>query len=339
MYRQGDVRGDIYANAMPIMEMIEDDLSAVSGGESGRLLLRTDVFTGRRGDGFLLRLVRTIPGGEQNHPILRRAGGTASASEVYTGSDPGMAERKSLAPPSGLMEVAYALIQEETDPQGLFALYRGERAPINEPGGFFDPQLEDSWDEARVRQQLKPVAADILGLWLLCLSQTSEDWDEASALNHAADAGASSMVNWDSTRGILPPSQFPLALGEASLTDYRDDVFPRRVRLLLEVARGNRPDARLRSTMHSEQTRIEVNTTRGFPEAGDEPAFLKVGHEWLEIEPGSAGTSSARVARNQRRTASVTLDHPTGTPVYLSRSFRLTMPLPSARSHFGDLGR
>ncbi|HMS16623.1 MAG TPA: type II secretion system protein, partial [Planctomycetota bacterium] len=193
MYQEGDLRGDLYANAMPIMEMIEDDLSAVHGGAAGRLLLRTDLFTGRRGHGFLLRLVRTIPGGEQNHPVLRRAGGVPSAEGVYLGSDPGAAERKAIAPPSGLMEVAYALIQEETDPEGLFALYRGERAPVHAPQGFFDAELEGSWDEERVRRELKPVAADILGLWVMCLPQGALDWSESEALESAREASSSSI--------------------------------------------------------------------------------------------------------------------------------------------------
>lgn len=338
LYREGDLRGDVYANAMPVIEMLGDDLTAINGGPEGRLLLRTDVFQGGQGDGFLLRIVRTIPGGEQNHPVLRRAGGVPMAADIYRGDDPGIGERRSLQPPSGLMEVAYALIQREEDPPGILSLYRGERAPAGAPGGFFDPELENSWDEGRVQRDLRLVATDILGLWLLCLAQGADSFDQESALESRDMGRGGTLVNWDSTRGILPRSLFPLALGPASLGDYRDDVFPRRVRIHLDVARGLRPDAVLRSRLTSEQVRIEVNTARSLSGDETEDRFIKVGNEWMEIAGEGVSGSSIRVARNRRRTRGVTIDHPAGSPVFAARSFRLTLALPAARSHYGEGG-
>ena len=337
MYRQGDLRGDLYANAMPILEMLEDDLSATYGGPEGRFLLRTEILGGGRGtgDGFLLRIVRTIPGGERGHGVLRRAGTAAGASGVFVGDDPGVDKRKDVAPPTGLMEVAYALIQEPTDPPGVLALYRGERAPALAQGGFFDPALEDAIDESWVRQNLKPTSAGILGLWLICQGQGADAWDEEAALNAMRPCDGA-YVQWDSTRAILSSSSFPLAVGEESLSQHRDDVFPKRVRLVLEVCRVGRPEATLRRRLTSEQTSIEVNTAASFPTDDDPDRAIKVGSEWMEVAEGGVSGSTVRVARNRRRTQGLTLDHAPGDPVFVGRAFRLTMSLPAARSYWGE---
>ena len=114
MYSEGDRRGDLYHTALHVLEMLEDDLLAIHPGPEGRLLLQTDAFEGRRGagDGFFLRLVRTAPGGEQAHPHLRHAGTAPGAKESWDGGAPPIEDRATLAPPTGLVEVVYALVQE-----------------------------------------------------------------------------------------------------------------------------------------------------------------------------------------------------------------------------------
>lgn len=326
LYRDGDQRADLYATATPVLEMVEDDLRAVDPGPDGRLLLLPNAF-GTNGEGFLLRLVRSMPGGEQQHRVLRRAGTTPGASGSYSGDDPGPS-RKEIAPPSGLLEVAYALVHEQGDPPGVLTLYRGERAPAHGPGSFFAAG-GDAMDESWVRQNLRPVATGILGFWILCQSQATEDWAEEIVLE-GKGRGTDSMMTWDSTRGLLDRDAFSLALGPGSVADPRDDIYPRAVRLVLHVARGGRPDATVRRTMREDHNAVEVNTTEGFPVGDSDDKFIKIGGEWMFVTEHDSGR--ARVQRRRRGSGSRTAIHRAGDDVWVGRTFRKTLALPAARS-------
>ena len=328
LYRDGDQRGDLYSTALPIMELLEDDLRAVDPGPDGRLLVLPDTFGGS-GEGLFIRLVRSMPGGEQRHGVLRRAGTTSGASGAYSGSDPGIKERNQLAPPSGLMEVAYALVQEERDPLGVLTLYRGERAPAHGPGSFFAVGSAEGLDDGWVRQNLRPVATGILGMWLLCQGQDAEEWAEDVVINGGGGDGDASMT-WDSTRGILSGDRFGLAVGPSSLADARDDVYPRRFRLVLHVARAGRPEATVRRVVRGEHNALEVNTTEQFPSDQAEDRCIKVGNEWMYVNTSATGRATVR--RRIRRSGSRDAAHRVGTPVFVGRVFRKTLALPAARS-------
>lgn len=341
LYRQGDQRGDLYANAVPILEKLEDDLRAVHSGPDGRFLLETSSFGGGKGmgDGFLLRLVRVMPHGEQSHPVLRKAGSKPGAQGRFDGSDPGPEARADLAPPSGLMEVAWALITEPADAAdrpGILTLYRGVHAPALQKGSFFDTGAEGGPDEAWVRTNLRPVATDVLGLWILCYGQESQDWGEADVLERTNPEGLSSST-WDSTRGILPRAAFALARSPESAADPRDDVYPRMVRLILHVGRGSRPEAKLRTTMRPDDTILRVNSTRDLPVEGVDDRMVKVGLEWMAL--GTTEATDARVQRRRRHTSSVQVAHPVGTPVYSGQVFRKTLDMPARRSFWVEPGR
>ncbi|NRA97195.1 MAG: type II secretion system protein [Planctomycetes bacterium] len=326
LYRDGDQRGDLYSTAIPVLEMLEDDLRAVDPGPDGRLLVLPSVF-GNAGEGIFIRLVRSMPGGEQQHGVLRRAGTSVGAGGTYSGRDPGLEERSQIAPPSGLIEVAYALVQEPEDPVGVLTLYRGERAPAHGSGSFFaSPGSDEGW----VRKNLQPVATGILGLWLLCQGQETEDWQEEIVLEGAGGQGAS-LMTWDSTRGMLSSEKFPLARGGASLADPRDDVYPRALRIVLHVARGQRPEATLRRVLRADRKTIDVNTTEQFP--GEENVvdrYVKVGSEWMLV--GQHQNGEAVVERRCRRSGSRKTVHRIGEPVFVGRVFRKTLALPAARS-------
>ena len=327
LYRDGDQRGDLYATATPVLEMVEEDLRAVDPGPDGRLLLLPDAF-GKSGSGFLLRLVRSMPGGEQQHRVLRRAGTAPGASGSYNGEDPGLKSRREIAPPSGLLEVAYALIHEQDDPPSLFTLFRGERAPAHGPGSFFGAD-GDAMDEGWVRANLRPVATGILGFWILCQSQKTEDWAEEIVID-GRGGDADGLMTWDSTRGLLSSDQFALARGRRSVADPRDDIYPRAVRLVLHVARGGRSDATLRRVVREDHNRIEVNTTDNFPKPHTEDRFIKIGVEWMNVTEHESG--EARVQRRRRRSGTRTGIHRAGEPVWVGRAFRKTLTLPAARS-------
>ncbi len=334
MYRRGDKRGDLYANAQHILELLETDLVAVHPGPDGRFLLEAEAMGGA-GGGFLLRLVRSIPHSESEHPVLRKAGTRTSASARYDGSDPGPGAREDIPPPSGLMEVAWALLPDPTDEEhpGVLTLYRGVSAPAFAAGGLFDPAQEGQRDEAWVRAQLKPVATDILGLWLLCMGQGSASWEEQLVLEGRGNAQMA-LLNWDSTRGVLPPQLFPLARA-GSATVPEDDIYPRAVRMVLQVARRDRPDAWLRGSLREEHQVVGLTTTRDLPEEDEQDQCIKLGTEWMELGARSSGDVSVR--RGVRRSRASALGP--GTPVYVGRTFRKTVAIPGRRSFWVEEGR
>jgi len=333
LYQQGDRRGDLYANAIPVFELLEKDLRTVDSGPDGRFLLVADALGGGKGsgDGFLLRMVRTVPGGEQKHFVLRKAGTTPGAESPFTGEDPGLGQRKEIVPPSGLIEVMWALVQDPRDPVGVLTLFRGTRAPVLGAGSYFANEAPDA---AWVRANLRPVATGILGLWFLCETQETEDWGEDDVIDGKGDGHLSSL-EWDSTRGILSKSRFPLARGASSLLDSRDDVYPRRVRIVLHVARGARPDARLRRMLLPDVQVVELDSTQNFPVDVDErDRYVKIGGEWVLVVDHDG--SSARVRRRRRKTGGIKSNHHVGDPVFVGRVFRKTILMPAWRSHWTE---
>lgn len=342
LYRQGERRGEIYLEAVPILEDLERDILDLHGGASGRFLVDTDTLGGQsaRGDGFFMRIVRGIPDGEQGHGVLRRAGTSINAGEAFIGADPGAERRTSIAPPSGLLEVAWVLLpddQDQGDREGLLTLYRGVRAPALGQGGFFDPSLEGSRDANWVRQNLVPVASNILGLWVLSFAQTSEDWLEDAAIDGSTAAGTS-LLRFDSTRGILAKERFALAVGPGSLTDARDDIFPRSIRVVLQLARGSRPETRLRRSASPDDNLLRVTASDEIPEPTEGvPLYAKVGHEWVEIVGKDGG--DLRVRRRVRRSGNAHESLPVGSPVFVGKVFRKTMSMSQKRSHFLENSR
>ncbi len=342
LYRQGERRGEIYLEAVPILEDLERDILDLHGGASGRFLVDTDTLGGQsaRGDGFFMRIVRGIPDGEQGHGVLRRAGTSINAGEAFIGADPGAERRTSIAPPSGLLEVAWVLLpddQDQGDREGLLTLYRGVRAPALGQGGFFDPSLEGSRDANWVRQNLVPVASNILGLWVLSFAQTSEDWLEDAAIDGSTAAGTS-LLRFDSTRGILAKDRFALAVGPGSLTDARDDIFPRSIRVVLQLARGSRPETRLRRSASPDDNLLRVTASDEIPEPTEGvPLYAKVGHEWVEIVGKDGG--DLRVRRRVRRSGNAHESLPVGSPVFVGKVFRKTMSMSQKRSHFLENSR
>jgi prepilin-type N-terminal cleavage/methylation domain-containing protein len=339
LYHQGEVRGEIYLEAVPLLEDLERDVLSVHGGPEGRFIVEAEGGGLGRGEGFLLRMVCGLPGGERGHAILRRASTEVSPTEVWRGEDVAPADRGRIAPPSGICEVAWALVADPADQgdrEGLLTLYRGVRAPALDPGGFFDPADDSQRDEAWVRRHLQPVASNVLGCWVLCFGQGTESWDEEAALAGRATAGGS-LREWDSTRGQLPATRFALARGPASRDDPRDDVFPSRVRIVLHQARGATPDARLRRGATADDGVLRLSGALDLFDLEDGKGLpVKVGREWVEVI-GLAGTD-LRVRRLARGGGSLIAAHPAGTPVFLGKSFRKTVAIPARRSHFGAAG-
>ena len=106
---------------------------------------------------------------------------------------------------------------------------------------------------------------------------------------------------WDSTRGILP--DFPWKADD-SADDPWDDILPERVRVVLTVFPTFGMRAYLMEDAPAEATILKVDTTEGFPPAGNDlESFVLVDSEWMRIvqvtgdsftvERGARGTSPA----------------------------------------------
>jgi prepilin-type N-terminal cleavage/methylation domain-containing protein len=321
LYAAGERRGEYAANAMVVLDRLEDDLRNVVTGPDGRFVLE------QRGGGqaqLVLRMIRTPPQGEAHHRTLRAAGTRAEPNGVYVGRDPGPESRVALAPPAGLLEVCYALVQDPDFEPGLLTLYRGEAAPaLISSATFFAADGEEP-DAAWARRRLVPVASGVLLLKLLCRGPGVDDWNETAVLEGKGDAEGA-LGTWDSTRGMLSKESFAFAIGEGSVADPRDDVYPSHVRALLVMGRVGRPEARVTRRVVPGEKDLTVDRAERLPRAEDEDRFLKVGGEWMEIAANESW--GAQVQRSKRRSPVAAAYEP-GTPVYAGKTFRKTFELP-----------
>jgi prepilin-type N-terminal cleavage/methylation domain-containing protein len=324
LYAAGERRGEYAANAMVALDRLDDDLRNVVADPDGRFVLEQRGGAGTDVPALVLRLVRTTPQGEMRHPVLRVAGTKAQAAAAYSGRDPGPAARSEIGAPTNLIEVCYALVQDPAIDAGVMTLYRAERAPAYQPGATFFDAERGEIDSAWVRANMDPVSTGVLALHLLCRGPATEDWNEESLLE-SGGAAAGALISWDSTRAILPASTFGMAVGEGSLGEPRDDVFPSHVRAVLVMARPGRPDAKLGSRLVGGVADLTVDRADRLPRAQDEDRYVKVGFEWMEIR-ANAGYG-AQVARGRRRSGGNTT-YETGTPVYAGKTFRRTSELP-----------
>jgi hypothetical protein len=331
LYHAGEKRGEFGINSMVILAQLEDDLSNVAHGPDGRFLLERKRLSGGDSQPFL-RFVRTIPSGDRAHGVLRLAGTKTKPDGDWAGGEPAPESRDSLKPASGMMEVCYALLHEPGDDAGHYTLYRGVHTPVLEPGGFFElsAEVEATYDEAWVRKHLRPVATGILRLDLLCWGPDTTDWDRGTS---GARNPLAAFERWDSTRGILDASAFALAVGPASAFDTRDDVYPRRVRAIVTLARTGRPDARLASKLGPSDVTLSVDATDRLPHEGDENQSVNVGGEWVDIVRHDF--ASKRIAPRPAPASGGTT-HPAGTPVWVGRQFERTINLPDPRPSYGS---
>jgi hypothetical protein len=329
LYHAGEKRGEYGVNAMVVLGLLEEDLANVAHGPDGRFLLerRRLADTSLNADPFL-RLVRTVPNGDLEHRFLRLAGTKTKPDGEWRGEEPLPESRETLKPASGLMEVCYALLQEPSDDPGVMTLYRGVHTPVLEPGGFFDAGEDGdaAFDAAWVRKFMVPVATGILALDVLCWGPETRDWARPARGRRPTSA----LETWDSTRGIM--ESFPLAVGPASAADTRDDLYPRRVRLVLTITRPGRPDARLARRLGPADGSLSVDATDRLPAERDADQDVNVAGEWLTIVKREFGTF--QVARSPLQGKNAAITHDAGTPVYVGKTFEQTVNLPDPRPSY-----
>jgi len=244
------------------------------------------------------------------------------------------AERAAGLPDQGLIRVSYT---QEPRSEGVIALNRAMSTPSGLAIG--GPVL---------------ITDDLLYLGVKFWTPETTNW--SCAPSDAACVGPSDL--WDSTRGSNALSLFQYYVGQGSLDDPSDDVFPPRIRttVVLEPRNYTAILAKLQEDLSADATGIvRLDTTLGFPkdatqlpylgpganqtayvEQQDSVQYVKIGSEWIHYDRVdgntiiiSQGGRGARGTANQ--TGSAGSIHPAGSLVHVGKTFTFTYRLPTHR--------
>ncbi|MEN8151231.1 MAG: prepilin-type N-terminal cleavage/methylation domain-containing protein [Planctomycetota bacterium] len=267
---------------------------------------------------------------ETADPVSRLAGSKPSPSERATGkNDADAAKAGKLMAPGGAREVMYMAVPTDPKDPGVLTLYRGVRSPPGGKGSLFDAKIRNV---KQLEEVADPLMTGVLHFGVRFWSPTTKRWD--SDFSRPSSAGPS--LSWDSTRGVLPPgvlpNEFYFALGKDSLTDPRDDISPRMVRVLFVFERTGRQteSARLLSAIDSGARRAEVTNT-AFASTSKEHRYIKIGTEWTEYS--NFGPEGFRLIQRGVR-GTVPLSHEEGEIVRAGYTVERVIELPSFRDDF-----
>jgi len=181
---------------------------------------------------------------------------------------------------------------------------------------------------AQVLSLTEPVASGLLHFEVQLWSQYTRSFADVGE-------GRPEWV-WDSARaGLLSPEEgepretFTLDLFPESLRNPTDDVYPRRARVLLVVAREG-PQARLGEALGEGESSMRLLTTDPLPDL-DETPFLKIGPEWVR-HGGATGNVLTGLRRGQRGTSA--RSHARGTIVRAGKTIVLHLELQFGRDNW-----
>ena len=175
---------------------------------------------------------------EASDPIARLAGSKPGSKDYATGrNDRDAAEAGTMKAPGGAMEVMYMAVPVDEDDPGIMTLYRGIRMPPGGKGSLFDAKIGNLDDLKAVAE---PLLTGVLYFGVTFWAPSTKRWD--TDFGRPSSAGPS--LSWDSTRGALPmglrPNEFYYFNGKESLTDPRDDISPRMLRVTFVFERTGR---------------------------------------------------------------------------------------------------
>lgn len=326
-WRVGEVRREAYERAGAIVDQIADDLACTfsdpskgTGGVVDVLMLSDYDENGRQ----RLRFVRSLAG-EMRHPITQRAGELTGGQFDYDYVDDARESAQGLLrAPGGLQEVAYIMdVAADSD-----MLWRGVKSPVGGFNSLFEEEtLYDLEQEPpAMTRRLRPFADGVLYWELNFWGQDTEGWGG----DESAKAGP--QFWWDSTRGIVePPGGASGSSGyfsPDSRHEFRDDVFPSRVQivLVLRSARATR-FAKLKSPIGTDDVSIPVNNTGSYPEGSFQ--YVRIGSEWIRYGSKSK-TAFKEVERGQRGTEPQ--EHAVGSPVIYGSTFTRVVRIPGQRN-------
>ncbi|HGY89677.1 MAG TPA: prepilin-type N-terminal cleavage/methylation domain-containing protein [Planctomycetes bacterium] len=324
-------------------------LVAPEGEESGNVATKTYAAGDPRS--LLLRFARTYPGSERESTLARFAG-TRPGPEAYIDGVNDLEESGALLdpkkqsgptppgllPPENLMEVAWYLDRGPTDAAHTYTLYRVFRSPMGGKDSLLqkDPSkiMTAEWLEAHA----SPVVTGILYFGLVCWSQNTKEWREEEVLSGGGlgrKPNDWSELWWDSTRGLYEP--FGLGVGGASLGDTEDDVYPKRLRIVVTFApEGAASTASLVGDVGTRERNVRISDPELFAEldAGRGPRHLRIEDEWMEVV--AADGPDLQVRRGVRGTPPAR--HVSGSAVLAGRTFRRDLIVPAGRSFFRRAG-
>jgi len=327
----GERNRELHDRSSAVMELIAEDLRATWPGLSGageqdaRFLLQfreQDVDGDARIDlrTPVLRFARLCHE-ERALGWLREAGDTAGAEGVATLT--GEQDPAGLRPTGGLAESLYTLAI--LPGSSLPSLLRRFRAPLGGEGSLLEVDLLLQPD--RLLADGVAVADQVLYFGVELWGPDTTAWDVDPRSDDVPP-----LVGWDSTRGILLPGDpaFPYAVGEDSLWDGSDDMFPRlvRVTLVLDREQGATSSGRLAENISAEAHRLPLQSST-FLRAEENPDHVLLGSEWMRVVSIESG--ALMVERGVRGTVAGT--HPAGTRISVGRRFERIVELPAHREN------
>lgn len=230
-------------------------------------------------------------------------------ADSYTGLSVG--DFKALG---GMAMVAY-FVKDKT-------LYRALKAPV-----------EGSLTSLIDPQNSQPIATETLYLAFDYWGQETESWDKPPATEKNKNKGPQKI--WDSTRGISvgPLRDFFLHRGKESLNDADDDVFPRKVRVTVTVdsPMPRCVHTRLIDEIGEGDTEIYVDSTKGFPDGGEDDAFILIDDEWMHF---SKRTDERFVLDKRGARGTYQRQHKKDAVIRVGRTFDRVVFVPGWREDF-----
>ena len=175
------------------------------------------------------------------------------------------------------------------------------------------------------------LATDVLYLGFDYWTQTTQTWDQQP--DRSKSRGPEHV--WDSTRGITaaPLGRFILHRGPESLNDPDDDVFPEKVRVTVSI---DSPMPRcvytkLVGVIGETDGEIEVESTKGFSDGGDENAFILIEEEWIRFKKKSP---EHFIVEQRGARGTIAKGHPENAVVRTGKTFVRVVYLPNWREDF-----
>jgi len=173
------------------------------------------------------------------------------------------------------------------------------------------------------------LATDVLHLGFEYWGQYTQQWEEPPARSKII--GPERL--WDSTRSLTvgPLKNFRMHRGEDSADDKDDDVFPEKVRLTITV------DSPLPRCVFTKLTddigessggEILVDSTRSFPEGGDESSYILIDDEWMHF---SKKTSESFFIDRRGARGTKAVGHAVNATIRIGKTFRRVVYLPNWR--------
>ncbi len=259
---------------------------------------------------------------ETTDPQLLRAGSDPEATDYYVGERGAEEAAPALRATESMVEVAYLLFPDRRPGyEGRLALWRAVRSPIGGPDSLF-AKLQVG--QASLNQVPMQVAAEnLLHLGFEFVLRPEDLLEEEVS------------QTWDSTRGILVPGRsedsFRFGVGDSSLANPDDDLFPAAVRVTLVIAEppGESEEAFLTESLGTEPgVPCALLQDAWLRKLGAGPHRVRIDQEWLELTQIEGRWSiTARGLWNTRPGI-----HEAGSRVCAGRVFRRTIRLPMARA-------